>query len=437
MDAGRQPSAISRRGGVRAEIGYIAPVEGLRGVAVILVVLFHYAIVLDARFADPWLAWIDSAIATRVVVRNGMLGVDLFFLISGFLLVLPWLRHHAAGLEAPSALAFYRRRADRILPAYYVHLLILFFVLVPLLRGLEFWRLNPVHMFENLSAHVFLVHYLSPGTSASVGVNGSLWTLTLEAQFYVLLPLVAPVFARAPWRTAAVLFTIAVAWRCAAALQLEGFVQWMRSIEPWRLSEETVRHFLYTQFPGYLGHFAAGMLAARGWMRWRHAKPTQRSELAWLAAAALALAVLWLLHSPGGWVLGELTWIVALAALGIAFTAFAARGLAASQPLLANAPLAFVGRVSYSAYLWHLPLLLLLNAYGPAVAHSWLVLPTFLASVLAVSWLSWRYCENEWGQSRLARVESDPIHLREREPTSSAAAIAATWSEATPQSTTE
>jgi peptidoglycan/LPS O-acetylase OafA/YrhL len=395
------------RESVRAEVGHIAPVEGLRGVAVILVVLFHYVIVLEARFADPWIAAIDSALATRVVARNGMLGVDLFFLISGFLLVLPWLRHREEGLEPPSARGFYRRRVERIVPAYYVHLLILFFVLVPLLRGLEFWRHNPAYMFQNLSAHVFFAHYLSPVTSASVGVNGSLWTLTLEAQFYLVLPLVAPLFARAPWRTAAVLFAIALAWRGAAAMHMDGLVHWIRSIEPsWKISEASARHLLYTQFPAYLAHFAAGMLAARAWLRWRQRAPTQRVEVAWLAAAAAALAVLWLLHSPGGWILGEPTWVVALAALAIAFTAFAARGLAASKPLLANPPLAFVGRVSYSVYLYHLPVLLLWNAYAPPIAGSWLVLPLYVAAVLAVSWMSYRYVENDKrGQTPIRRPE--------------------------------
>ena len=121
--------------GVRAQIGFIEPIEGLRGVAVLLVILFHYAVILDARFADPWLAVIDGATVTRVIVRNGMIGVDLFFLITGFLLVLPWLREAAGDGPAPSALEFYRRRSRRILPAYYVQLLVLFFVFVPLLRG--------------------------------------------------------------------------------------------------------------------------------------------------------------------------------------------------------------------------------------------------------------------------------------------------------------
>lgn len=360
--------------GVRGEVGFIAPVEGLRGVAVLLVMVFHYAIVLDPRFADPWIAAADAWLAAKVVVRNGMLGVDLFFLITGFLLVLPWLRHAADGRAAPSAAAFYRRRVRRILPAYYVHLLILFFVLVPLLRGLEAWRHDPTYLFTNLSAHVFLVHYLSPVTSASVGVNGALWTLSLEAQFYLLLPLLAPMFARAPWRTALVLFATALAWRWAASHGLDS-------------------HFLQTQLPGYLGHFAAGMLAARAWLHWRDQLPSRAASIAWLALAACAGTLLWRLHAPGGWFLGDFTWALVLAALATIVVALVARGVASARPLLANRALLFVGRVSYSAYLYHLPVILLWNLYAPAVSGSWMVFPSYVAAVLAIAWLSYRYVE--------------------------------------------
>ena len=357
--------------GVRGEVGFIAPIEGLRGVALLLVMVFHYAVVLDPRFADPWLAAADAWLAAKVVVRNGMLGVDLFFLITGFLLVLPWLRHAADGRAAPSAGAFYGRRVRRILPAYYVHLLVLFVVLVPLLRGLEYWRHDPAHLFTNLSAHVFLAHYLSPVTSASVGVNGALWTLSIEAQFYLVLPLLAPLFARAPWRTALALFATALAWR-------------------WSASHS---HFLLTQLPGYLGHFAAGMLAARAWLQWRGQPPSNAATLAWLAIAAGAGVLLWSLHAPGGWLLGDFTWALALAALATLVVALVARGVAWARPLLANRTLLFVGRVSYSAYLYHLPVILLWNLYAPAVSGSWIVFPSYVATVLAIAWLSYRYVE--------------------------------------------
>ena len=372
--------------GVRGEVGFIAPIEGLRGVAVLLVMVFHYAIVLDARFADPWIAGADAWLPAKVVVRNGMLGVDLFFLITGFLLVLPWLRHAADGRATPSATAFYRRRVRRILPAYYVHLLILFFVLVPLLRGLEAWRYDPAYFFTNLSAHVFLVHYLSPVTSASLGANGALWTLSLEAQFYLVLPLLASMFARAPWRTALALLATSLAWR-------------------WGASHS---HFLQTQLPGYLGHFAAGMLAALAWLHWRDRPPSNAASMAWLALAALAGTLLWHLHAPGGWVLGDFTWALALAALAAILVATVARGAAWSRPLLANPPLLFVGRLSYSAYLYHLPVILLWNLYAPAVSGSWIVFPAYVATVLAIAWLSYRYVEVPGSASASASQRGAP-----------------------------
>lgn len=380
--------------GVRSEVGHIAAIEGLRGVAVLLVIAFHYAVVREARFADPWIALLEHSRFLKVVVSNGALGVDLFFLITGFLLVLPWLRHAAQGRAAPSALEFYRRRAKRILPAYYVHLLLLFFVFVPLLLGIAFWRWNPTYMLQNLWAHTFLVHYFTPTTSASMTINGALWTLALEAQFYVLLPLLAPVFARAPWRTAAAMFTIALAWRWAANHSLDAWVRHLMAIEPrWNLTEPTVRHLLLTQFPGYLGHFAAGMLAGRAWLHWRGDPPTVRGSWAWLALAMAILAALWAMYAYAGPILGERTWILTVAAIGTAMLALVSRGLPQARVLLGNAPLAFAGRISYSAYLYHLPLLLLWSAYGPAAAGSWLALPLYVAQVAGIAWLSYRWIE--------------------------------------------
>jgi peptidoglycan/LPS O-acetylase OafA/YrhL len=266
---------------------------------------------------------------------------------------------------------FYRRRVQRILPAYYVQLIVLFLVFVPLLRGLEFWRYNPTYMFENLSAHVFLVHYFSPATSASMSVNGSLWSLALEAQFYLIVPLLAPVFARAPLRTAAVMLACAIAWRWAALTQMDGWVAAIRTLDPrWNISDATARHLLYTQLPGYLGHFAAGMLAARAWWSWRgRARGGTRARRGSLATA-VAGATLWALHAPGGWIFGNATWILALACLALLFppASRACRGRSRGR----GRPLAFTGRVSYSIYLYHLPLLLMVNEYAPPMpARGW------------------------------------------------------------------
>lgn len=307
-------------GGVRPEVGYIAPVEGLRGVAVLLVIFFHYVVVREAVHDDPWIAAIASIEAINRIVHHGYLGLDLFFVISGFLLALPWFVHADMGRPPPSARGFYRRRFWRIAPAYYVQLAALFLVVLPLLHGWSYWRSDLYVFALNAVAHGLFVHNLAPLTSASMGVNGALWTLGVEAQFYLLLPLVAPLFVRRPATMLIVSMAIALGWR-------------------WTVESD----FLRAQLPAYLGHFALGIVLGRAWLGRRDRD------------AALARI---------------------------------------SHTVLGRGPLAFVGRVSYSAYLYHLPLLYLWNRYAPFPAG--LSLPLYLATVLCLSWLSWRHIEQRF-----------------------------------------
>jgi hypothetical protein len=148
----------------------------------------------------------------------------------------------------------FSRRADRILPAYYVHLLVLFLVSCTA-AGLEFWRYNAVYVLENLSAHVFLVatSHTSPARrSRSTDRSGR----SLEAQF-TSCSAAGAAFARAMARGA--LRDRSLVY--AAAHHMDGLVAWMQAIEPSELSELNVRT-CSTQFPAYLAHFAMGMLAA-------------------------------------------------------------------------------------------------------------------------------------------------------------------------------
>jgi len=395
---------------IRARFGHIAPIEGLRGIAVLWVVAFHYVVVREGVFpSDPWIALAGAAAGSNVMVHHGYLGVDLFFLITGFLLVLPWLRAADGGPPAPGAREFYVRRAYRILPAYYVHLLVLFFVFLPLLRTLAYWKTDLAFYLFNLSAHVTMLHYTTPLTSASLGLNGALWTLALEAQWYLLLPLVAPLFARAPWPTAAALFGAAIAWRWLAWHDMEALVALQTMIgAPWNPSEEKMRHLVATQLPAYFGHFAVGMLVGRAWLRRRHTETTQSGVRTLSAAIAVAAAVfvLYRMHAPGGVWFGDFNWVLIPLAMGAAMAALVVAGGRTGAVVLGNAPLQFVGRISYSMYLYHLPLLLAWNKFAPVTG--WGSLPAYLAIVGAVAYASWRWVEVPYlsGGRRAPRAEA-------------------------------
>lgn len=393
---------------MRIEVGYIPAIEGLRGVAVLWVVLFHYAVVRGGQFADPYVSWIDGSLPLKVFVRNGFLGVDLFFLITGFLLTLPWFKHAREGRPHPSAREFYVRRARRILPAYYVQLAVLFLVFLPLLHpGL--WRIEPGLVLTNLGLHSVFLHYTTPYTSASLGINGALWTLGLEMQYYLILPLLGPWFSRTPYIAAATLLAASVVWKAMALHDLEPLIAIYNAIGArWNPSEAAVRHLAGTQLPAYLGHFALGILCGRVWLACR-AKPGGRTRTI-LSAVLAAGSVLILYAALAGYAapMGEYAWIVIPAAMATTMWAAVSLSPTWGTKLLGVRPLAFTGRVSYSMYLYHLPLVMLFNQIVPPTLGA-LALPCYLGLLYLVSAASYRFVERPFMRASLTQARAAAV----------------------------
>jgi peptidoglycan/LPS O-acetylase OafA/YrhL len=385
------PTGRAYAEGVRREVGYIPAIEGLRGIAVLWVVVFHYVTVRSGRFVDPFVEWIDGLMPLKIIVRNGFLGVDLFFLITGFLLTLPWFKHALEGRAPPSAGSFYARRARRILPAYYVQLVLLFALFLPLLNpGL--WRNDTQFVLGNVGLHAAFLHYTTPYSSASLAINGALWTLALEMQYYLLLPLIALAFLRAPTIAAVALLTVAVVWKVLSLHDLEPLISlYARIGARWNPSEAELRHFAGTQFPAYLGHFALGIVCGRAWLRRRARAANTESALLALIAIASLLILYAVLSGRMRWT-GEFSWVLILTSMAVAMWAVVSRRPPWSDKLLGARPLTFVGRISYSMYLYHLPALLLFNRYAsPAIGM--LAFPAYFGAVLFVSTLSFHFVE--------------------------------------------
>lgn len=391
---------------VHAEVGHIATLDGVRGLAVLWVMLFHYVVVRGAAVDDPYVAALARFPAADLLLRNGYLGVDLFFLVSGFLLTLPWFAHARAGRSPPSTRAFYARRIRRIVPAYYVQLAVLFALVMPLLHGLRYWRSDLYVYAWNAFAHALFLHGTTPLTSGSLGVNGALWTLAVEAQYYLLVPLVAPVFVRSPRAMLVLAFALAAAWQWGARHDLHALVAWELALgQHWGWPEDVVRRLLTMQLPGYLAHFALGILLGRAWLVER-ARGAATNRYARFALAFASLGLLAAALARGG---ENAPGLAMLALAALLFLAATARGLAAR--LLGRGALAFSGRVSYSAYLYHLPLLALLDRFDPGARLA--ALPLYLGIVLGVAWLSWRFVERPFlaPSAPPAERETDAIAL--------------------------
>jgi len=402
---------VSPQDGVRDEVGHIPGIDGLRGIAVLWVALFHFIVLRPGDAATGAIV----ASPAGPLAANGYLGVDLFFLISGFLLAMPWFVHEAGHRAHPSAIAFYRRRFWRIVPAYYVQLAILFAIVLPLLHGTRFWRSDLWVYLYNLFAHVLFLHNTTPLSSGSMQANGALWTLAVEAQFYLVLPIAMPLVVRWPRASLAVAIACAQAWRMASDTGLAPLVQletWLG--RPWQWPEAVVRYLLAHQLPSYLGHFALGIFLGRAWLA-RAARSTHPHALD--AGATLAIVALGI-SLARNWPTGPLAWTVAPLALAALLYASAREGTWVSAAL-SRGPLAFVGRVSYSMYLYHLPLLIVLAPALDALQAA--ALPAYLAAAILAGWISWRFVERPWMSGRpraglAARAAADGERRRDGEP---------------------
>ena len=152
------------------EMKRIPQLDAIRGLAV-LAVLLHNT---------------DTDLYTGFIARNGWMGVDLFFVLSGFLIT-------GILLDTKSKEGyfrnFYARRCLRIWPLYYCALLFMF-VIVPLVRPSEAHRIFEPRSMPWWSYLVYLQNFLVPAITKATGLLGVTWSLAVEEQFYLVWPLV-------------------------------------------------------------------------------------------------------------------------------------------------------------------------------------------------------------------------------------------------------
>ncbi|HEV3048908.1 MAG TPA: acyltransferase, partial [Longimicrobium sp.] len=312
-----------------AEAGHIPALDGLRGCAVLGVLLLHFTSAMGAPAGAP-------ARLVKQAFSLGWTGVDLFFVLSGFLIT----GILADARETPHRFrTFYARRALRILPLYYAFIVLLF--VVPPLVGV---RAYTISFADQLPYWLYLQNF-RPLNGPARELAAHLWSLAIEEQFYLVWPLLIFTLSRtAALRVCALCVAGAVAFRVAGAFTVDD----LRS--------------LYFLTPGRIDGLALGGMIALvmrgdgGPQRLRRMAPAALT----VSAAAVAGAAL---HPSGfdpGGVYMVTVGYTALACFFGAVLVLALDGGRSILPRLLSTPvLRFFGRYSYGLYVVHLPLIVL------------------------------------------------------------------------------
>jgi peptidoglycan/LPS O-acetylase OafA/YrhL len=321
----------------------IPEIDGLRFIAIMSVVLHHFLGIVSIRMSGTWppVGWEKNPL--MVLLVHGNFGVPLFFVISGFILSLPFAERRLRQQPPPSLSKFYLRRVTRLEPPYIINLLLLFMAEGLLSRGS--WVPWP-----HLVASMAYLHNLIYGSQSTI--NGVAWSLEVEIQFYLITPFLVSIFSVvSPCRRRGALLVAIIAGGLVSQFVLPGGVDHWNG-DRWRLS-----------LVNYIQYFLAGFLLSDLYLT-SHATPSAgRWGTCWDIIAAIAWAALGLIVCSFMYLQTLLPLLILIAYLG----AFKSRWFRAGLRI----PCVYlVGGMCYTIYLWHQPLMMTWGKIG--MPRSWI-----------------------------------------------------------------
>ncbi len=337
------------------ETDYRPDIDGLRAIAVLSVIGFH---------------------AFPSLVPGGFVGVDVFFVISGYLIS----KHILTELDAAtfSASAFYVRRVKRIFPAL---------ILILLACTVVGWVILTPGEYEMLGTSIaggagFVANFVFWKEAGYFDMAADtkpllhLWSLGIEEQFYIVWP-----------------FMLALLWRCAPRIvgwAILGLLSISILYSVWLVRRDVTADF-YSPITRF-GELGLGAALAYGVLHDKlYIGASHRQLLSWFGLGLISIAVVAIEKSarfPGAWVL--------LPTVGTACLIYSGGGEGqvtwVNRIALASRPLVWIGLISYSLYLWHWPLFSyarIIESETPAVD----VRLTLIGASVVLAWITYRFAE--------------------------------------------
>lgn len=357
----------------------LAPIESMRALAALGVLLWHaqlLSVVDNGIF--------DAATPNRIAA-SGANGVYVFFTLTGYLIFRPFAQRAWGSGVGVDLRRYARNRLLRVLPLYYVAVVVLLVLQEHGGTGRQWWR--------------FLLFAQNYWADTNQKVDGPLWSIVVELQFYVVVPLLAALLARGTRRAGGLallaLFAVGLAGRLVAE------AQGVANDNIWK-----------TTFVVTFVWFTPGLLLA--WLEtcWAARRPLWLtrpldSSTAWFVAGVALWLTAPILHAPADIYLAANALLVGSCALplrhGWSYTALSWR------------PLATVGVASYSLYVWHVPIMRAIDGWPLARTGSFPLSLVAVPVCIAAALVSYRLIERPFLRHRrrwsdaTATVDAAPV----------------------------
>lgn len=314
---------------------YVDTLDGFRAIAAVLVMMFHY-------WQQSWVSMAVQLGPVRIdftpIVSFGGVGVELLFILSGFCLYYPLAMHPERNLDIGS---YIWKRCVRILPSYLLCVIVC--------SAYQIGRLDPKLLLEQFIGNMTLTQ-MSTASLAYNHLNPVLWSLAIEAQFYLIFPLLVKAYRKKPFLMMVIAVVIGESWRW-----------YQREIDHSKIN------WLMNQLPGMIDVFVGGMTAAHVTALFRRTL-TDGQKKAFAPVFSLMAVMFFMVyifvtkyiyvHRYDN-IADNLSRLqmytrkfLIISFSGMIFSSvFAGRWL---HLLLGNSLMRFVSSVSYQLYLWHM-----------------------------------------------------------------------------------